>query len=249
VQAPLALVTGGCRRLGAAIAARLAQAGYDLALHGSHDAEPEAALTDVVAAAGRTWRGFVGDFARPAVALDLFGQVAAAFGRVPDLLVNAASVFGQDRIGDVEEEDLTLAYSVNCTAPVLLIRAFAAARAAGDGMDRSVVNILDQRIAHPHRDQLAYTLAKLGLAGLTRIGAPGVRVNGVAPGLTLPTGDYGEAQMAALTRHMPLRRLPTPSDIAEAVLFCARTPGLDRQTIFVDGGAHLVPFERDFVHL
>ena len=243
---PLALVTGGCRRLGAAVAAALADAGYDLALHGSHDAEPEPALAAVLAGADVRWHGFVADFADPTTATGLFAAVTARFGRAPDLLVNGASVFGQDRLVDVEADDLMRAYAVNCAAPVLLVRAFVAAGGAGD---RSVVNILDQRIAHPHPDQLSYTLAKLGLAGLTRIGAGGVRMNAVAPGLTLATDDYDAGQMARLAAMMPLQRLSTPGDIAAAVLFCAGMTAMDRQILFVDGGAHLVPFERDFMHL
>ncbi|MBD8545841.1 SDR family oxidoreductase [Sphingomonas sp. CFBP 8760] len=243
---PLALVTGGCRRLGAAIAGALARAGYDLALHGSHDAEPEPALAAVLAGADVRWHGFVADFTDPATATDLFAAVAARFGRAPDLLVNGASVFGQDRLADIGVADLTGAYAVNCAAAVLLVQAFVAAGGAGD---RSVVNILDQRIAHPHPDQLSYTLAKLGLAGLTRIGAAGIRMNGVAPGLTLATDDYDAGQMARLAAMMPLGRLSLPDDIAAAVLFCAGATGMDRQILFVDGGAHLVPFERDFMHL
>jgi len=242
----LALVTGGCRRLGAAVAAALARAGYDLALHGSHDADPEPALAAALAAAGAVWHGFVADFADPASVPALFAAVAVRFGRAPDLLVNGASVFGQDRLEDATADDLTRAYAVNCAAAVLLVQAFAA---AGGGGDRSVVNILDQRIAHPHPDQLSYTLAKLGLAGLTRIGADGIRMNGVAPGLTLATDDYDDARMERLAALMPLRRLPVPADIAAAVLFCAGAAGMDRQILYVDGGAHLVPFARDFMHL
>jgi NAD(P)-dependent dehydrogenase (short-subunit alcohol dehydrogenase family) len=242
----LALVTGGCRRLGAAVAAALARAGHDLALHGSHDAVPEPALAAVLAETGVAWRGFVADFTDPASAPGLFAAVTASFGRAPDLLVNGASVFGQDRLADVTAGDLAQAHAVNCAAPALLVQAFAA---AGGGGDRSVVNILDQRIAHPHPDQLSYTLAKLGLAGLTRIGAAGIRMNGVAPGLTLATDDYDAGQMARLAALMPLRRLPTPADIAAAVQFCAAAAELDRQILYVDGGAHLVPFIRDFMHL
>jgi NAD(P)-dependent dehydrogenase (short-subunit alcohol dehydrogenase family) len=242
----LALVTGGCRRLGVAVAAGLARAGYDLALHGSHDAEPEPALAAALGEAGAVWHGFVADFAEPASAARLFAAVTARFGRAPDLLVNGASVFGQDGLADIGADDLMRAYAVNCAAAVLLVQAFAA---AGGGGDRSVVNILDQRIAHPHPDQLSYTLAKLGLAGLTRIGAEGVRMNGVAPGLTLATDAYDDDGMARLAGLMPLGRLPTPADIAAAVIFCAETAGMDRQILYVDGGAHLVPFARDFMHL
>nr|WP_233151087.1 SDR family oxidoreductase [Sphingomonas sp. BT553] len=246
----MALVTGGCRRLGAAIAAALAGAGYDLALHGSHDADPAPSLADALATAGGVWQGFVADFADPARATALYGEVTARFGRAPDLLVNGASLFGQDVLADVTADDLAQAHAINAAAPVLLMQAFAATMGEGAGeLDRSIVNILDQRILHPHPDQLSYTLAKLGLTGATRIGAAGVRVNGVAPGLTLPTGDYSGEQMTSLADLMPLRRLPMPDDIAAAVLFCASMPSLDRQILYVDGGAHLVPFARDFVHL
>jgi NAD(P)-dependent dehydrogenase (short-subunit alcohol dehydrogenase family) len=242
----LALVTGGCRRLGAAVAAGLAHAGYDLALHGSHDAVPEPALAAVLAETGVEWHGFAADFAAPASAAALFAAVTARFGRAPDLLVNGASVFGQDGLAEANADELMRAYAVNCAAAVLLVQAFASAGGMGD---RSVVNILDQRIAHPHPDQLSYTLAKLGLAGLTRIGAGGVRMNGVAPGLTLATDAYDDGRMARLAGLMPLGRLPTPADIAAAVLFCAGAVGMDRQILYVDGGAHLVPFARDFMHL
>ena len=246
--APLALVTGGCRRLGAAIAARLARAGYALALHGHHDATPEPALAEALAA--NEWRGFVADFMDPAAATVLSAAVGEAFGRAPDLLVNSASVFGQDRLESVTAADLAQHHAVNCAAAALLTQAFAQAAREGPG---AIVNILDQRICHPHGDQLAYTLSKLSLAGLTEIAArelaPAIRVNAVAPGLTLATEDYGDEQIARLAAAMPLRRLPAPAEIAEAVLFLATTPGVTGQTLFVDGGAHHVAYRRDFMHL
>lgn len=248
---PLALVTGGCRRLGGAISAALARAGYALAIHASHEAEPDEALAAALGETRVEWRGFAADFVEAERATALYADVAAAFARAPDLLVNAASVFGQDRLEDVTAGDLAAAFAVHCSAAALLTQAFAASgRAASGGEgDRSIVNILDQRIRHPHRDQLAYTLAKLALAGLTRIGAEGVRVNGVAPGLTLPTAEYDPEQMARLAARMPLGVLPRPEDVAGAVLFCASCPAIDRQIVFVDAGAHLVAFDRDFVHL
>lgn len=247
-DAPLALVTGGCRRLGGAIATRLARAGYVLALHGHHDATPEPAMAEALETTA--WRGFVADFADPDAAAALFASVCDAFGRPPDLLVNSASLFGQDRLESVTAADLAAHYAVNCAAVALLIRAFAAARREGS---RAIINILDQRVCHPHGDQLSYTLSKLSLAGLTTIAAgelaPAIRVNAVAPGLTLATDDYGDDQIARLAAAMPLGRLPTPADVADAVLFLATVPGVTGQTLFVDGGAHHVAYRRDFMHL
>ncbi len=248
----LALVTGGHRRLGGAIAAALGAAGYALALHGSHDAAPDAALAEALAAHGVTWRGFVADFADPARAEALVGEVTRHFGHAPDLLVNCASLFGQDDLATTDAATLMRHYAVGAAAPALLTRAFAAAGGEGAG-DRSIVNLLDQRLAQPHGDQLAYTMAKHALAGLTRIGAralaPAVRVNAVAPGLTVVTDDYDTALTTRVRAMMPLRRLPAPAEVAEAVLYLARARSVTGQTITVDGGAHLESFARDFMYL
>jgi NAD(P)-dependent dehydrogenase (short-subunit alcohol dehydrogenase family) len=250
-RARLALVTGGHRRLGATIATALARAGFALAIHGSHDLGLSSELALALEDEGTQWEGFVADFADPEAAEELVGRVAGSFGRPPDLLVNSAAIFGQDDLGSVTADDLMRHYAVNCAAPTLLTKAFATVP-AGHG-DRCIVNILDQRIDHPHGDQLAYTLSKMALAGLTRTTAaalaPNIRVNAVAPGLTIRTGDYSDAQMARLASAMPLHRLPEPEQIAEAVLYLANATAVTGQTLYVDGGAHMTRYDRDFMHL
>ncbi len=244
---PLALVTGGARRIGAAIATALARAGYDLALHGGHEVEPEAALAGAIAATGVRAEPFVADLADGEAVAALIPAVVAAFGRAPDLLVNNASRFGEDRPETASHDALIGHYAVNCAAPVLLARDAAARGAA------LIVNILDQRIAAPHGDQFSYTLGKIALAAATEILArelaPATRVCGVAPGLTLPTPDYDADRMARLTRLMPLERLADPADIADAVLYLVRAHAVTGQVLFVDGGAHLHRYERDFLYL
>lgn len=258
MPAPLALVTGGHRRLGARIAAALAEAGYALALHGSHDAEPDAALADVLREHDTEFQCFPADFSNPAAAERLFSAVCEGFGRSPDLLVNSASVFGQDRLGEVQADDLARHFAVNVSSPALLTKAFGAAAerevaSGGAPRDRSIVNILDQRLAHPHGDQFAYTLSKFALDGLTRTSAralaPHVRVNAVAPGLSIVTDDYQPGQAGRLAALMPLGRLPQPADVADAVLYLARARATTGQVIAVDGGAAMVSFDRDFMAL
>lgn len=244
----LALVTGGCRRLGAAISARLAGEGYALAIHATRDCAPDAALA--AALEGVAWHGFAADFGDEAAAAGLVDSVADHFGRAPDLLVNNAAAFGDDRLETASYAALLDHYRVNVAAPVLLAKALAAR--AGEKA-AAIVNILDQRIAHPHGDQLGYTLSKIALAGLTRILAselaPRIRVNAVAPGLTIPTEDYTGEQLGRAAAAMPLARLPDPGEIADAVAWLAAARSVTGQILHVDGGAHMRDFARDFVNL
>jgi len=250
-QKRLVLVTGGHRRLGGIISAAFAQAGYSLAIHGSHDTRLDSHLALTLEDNATEWDGFTVDFADPEGAEELVALVAERFGRPPDVLVNSAAIFGQDRLDSVNAGDLMRHYAVNCAAPTLLTKAFATVP-AGTG-DRCIVNILDQRIDHPHGDQLAYTLSKMALAGLTRLSAstlaPQIRVNAVAPGLTIATPDYDHDQMERLSTLMPLARLPQAEEIAQAVLYLAGASAVTGQTLYIDGGAHLRSYDRDFMHL
>ena len=240
----LALVTGGHRRLGAFISARLAADGWTLAVHGARDATPDAALAALLG----DWHGFVADLSDADAVAALMPAVIAHFGAVPSLLVNNASMFGADDAATVTTQAIAAHHAINAAAPVTLALTMAQAGAEG-----SVVNILDQRIANPNGDQLSYTLSKTALAGTTRTLAvslaPKLRVNAVAPGLTIPTADYDAAKMARIASAMPLGLLPRPEDIADAVAFLAGAPAITGQTIFVDGGANLKSFDRDFVYM
>jgi pteridine reductase len=233
--------------MGAHIAARLAEAGYDLALHAGHDPTPEPWLGDALK--GVSFASYVGDLSQPSTPHDLLDDVERHFGRPVSLLVNNASRFAAFE-GAVSFDAIVEHHAVNVAAPVAL--AVAMAERLGDAPG-AVINLLDQRIANPPADQLAYTLSKQALAEATRTLAvalaPRVRVNGVAPGLTIPTADYSEAQLARLATMMPLGRLPHPDEIADAVAWLAGSTSVTGQVIFVDAGAHLRSFDRDFVNL
>jgi NAD(P)-dependent dehydrogenase (short-subunit alcohol dehydrogenase family) len=248
---PLAIVTGGMTRMGAVIAARLADAGYDLALHKRAPVAPDPDLADALARNGTAWKNFCADLADADAVTALMAEVIDHFGHTPVLLVNNASLFAESRWASLTAVEIDAAMRVNLTAPVIL--ATQLARALSTGARASIVNIVDQRVANPVPDQIAYTLSKQALWQATRTLAvalaPHVRVNAVAPGLTLPTDDYGVAQWDRLAARMPLSVLPTPGQIADAVLYLAGADATTGQTIFVDGGAHMAPMDRDFVYL
>lgn len=251
-QRPLALVTGGLHRIGAVIAARLAREGYALAIHKRSPGEADAVLADALADTGAPCHRFAADLADRDAVDALVPAVIEKFGRAPTLLVNNASHFVGSDWRSLTGADLAEAMQVNHHAPLMLARAIILANEAS-GARPAIVNILDQRVVHPVPDQIAYGLSKQALyaatASLAAIFGGKARFNAVAPGLTLPTADYSAAQMERLGALMPLEALPTPEQVADAVVWLARAKAVTGQTIFVDGGAHLVRFERDFVEL
>ena len=247
----LALVTGGLHRVGAAIAARLAHEGYALALHKRTAAEADPVLAEALAATGALSHRFAADLSDPAQVDALIPAVIEKFGRAPDLLVNNAALFGEGGWIDLSADALAAMMQVNHHAPVMLAKALVAASSATSRP--AIVNIVDQRVAQPVPDQIAYSLSKSALWQATRTLAVAfgdkARVNAVAPGLTIATDDYSAAQVERLAARMPLGALPTPAQIADAVVYLARAEAVTGQTIFVDGGAHLAPMGRDFVAL
>jgi pteridine reductase len=166
-------------------------------------------------------------------------------------LVNSAAIFGQDDWEGMSASTLDAHFRLNLFTPLLLAQALV--KAAGPDRQPAIVNIVDQRVVNPHRDQTSYTLSKQALAASVRTMASSfgqrARVNGVAPGLVIATDDYTPTQEERLADMMPLGALPAPSGVADAVLYLAEAKDVTGQIIFVDGGAHLKSFDRDFMHL
>ena len=234
-----ALITGAGRRIGRAISRALAQAGYAVVLHAHRSrAETEQLAGEIVGAGGQA-RVVLADLADPE-ALAKLVPAAAAFGPLT-LLVNNASLFDEDEIASLDRARFERTIAVNLTAPLLLSQAFAAQAPAR--ADASIVNITDQRVLKPTPRFFSYTLSKSALARATvtlaQALAPHVRVNAVAPGPTLPSPRQSDAQFAAQAAAVPLKRGPSPEDIAAAVVYLAQARSVTGTMIAVDGGQHL----------
>ncbi len=233
-----ALVTGGARRIGRAIVLALARAGHDVAIHHRESDDAAAGLAAEVRALGRRAALVPADLTDEAAVRALIPQAVAALGPL-SVLVNNASVFEDDRVGDLSRDTWDLHLETNLRAPVVLAEAFAKQAAPG----AVVVNLLDQRVLKPDPRFFSYALSRNGLWWATRTLAqalaPGVRVNGVGPGPTLASIHQDEAQFAAEQAAMPLGHGPDPDDIAEAVLYLVDARSVTGQMIAVDGGQHL----------
>lgn len=245
------LVTGAGKRLGRAMALALAQAGWQVAVH--YHRSRQAALDTVAAcAAHAASAAFGADLADEAAVRALLPRVAAHFGRV-DAVVNSAALFEFDDAARFGHALLDAHLHTNTAAPLLLAQALAAHLAARRAPPASgcVVNLLDQKLFNPNPDFLSYTLSKAALHAATTLLAqalaPAVRVVGVAPGLTLSSHLMeSEAAFERLHAQSPLGKSSTPEDVAATVRFALDNASITGATLLVDGGQHLMRFERDF---
>lgn len=246
----VALVTGAGRRLGRAIALGLAEAGWDIAVHYRHSQLDAAETANAIRALGRRAALLACDLADEAAVRALPGRAIAELGSL-SCIVNNASLFEYDNATGFSPALLATHMQANVAAPLLLAQALHAA--VPDGGQAVVINLLDQKLYNLNPDFLSYTLSKAALhtatTMLAQALAPKLRVVGVAPGITMVSGEQSEEGFAAAHRATPLGRSSTPQDIAGAVVYAAAARALTGTTLLVDGGQHLMPLARDVMFL
>ena len=235
----VALVTGGAHRLGRAIALILGQAGANVVVHYNHSAEHAQILLQALEALGVQSVAVAGDLSRVAEVERVVDTAAARWGRL-DVLVNNAGIWGSTPIGTVTEERWSELIDTNLRGTFFAAqRATPALRAAGG----AIINIADVGALRPWRNHTPYLISKGGMITLTEALAkdlaPEVRVNAVAPGAVLLPDDWTPEQIARATRHVPLKRLGRPEDVAQAVLYLARADYVTGVVLPVDGGRRL----------
>ena len=239
---PVALVTGAARRIGREIALDLAAHGWDVAVHHRRSADDAAQTVEAAQALGAHAHAFAADLADEAECNALLPAVTAHFG-VVDAVVNNASLFEHDDVASFGYAAMERHWRANTAPAIVLARAL---HAAGGAV---VVNLLDQKLWNPNPDHLSYTLSKAALEAATTMlamaMAPQLRVCGVAPGVTMLSGDMNAAEFAASHRMTPLGRSSTPADVARTVRFILESPAITGTTLLVDGGQHLQRQPRD----
>jgi len=235
-----ALVTGGAKRLGAAFAQALAADGFAVAIHYNTSRDEAEALVAELAARGARAVALRADLAREADVERLAEATRAAIGPL-GVLVNNASTFERDEIGDATRASWDMHLESNLRAPFVLTQDLA--RHLPNGAAGVVVNLLDQRVWNLTPHFVSYTLSKAGLWTLTQTLAlalaPRVRVVGIGPGPTLASTRQEPAQFARQVASVPLKRGPGLDEIQAALRFILATPSLTGQMLALDGGQHL----------
>jgi NAD(P)-dependent dehydrogenase (short-subunit alcohol dehydrogenase family) len=235
-----ALVTGGAKRLGRAMAITLARAGFDVAIHYAASEAEAAATAAEIATIGRRAVTLRADLAAEAEVAALLPAAAAALGPI-GVLVNNASVFERDEWHDATRESWDRHIEPNLRAPFVLAQAFAAALPREH--EGVVVNLLDQRVWSLTPHFVSYTLSKAGLWALTRqlalALAPRIRVNGIGPGPALPSPRQTAEQFDRQCASVPLRHGTSPEEVARALVAILALPAMTGQMIALDGGQHL----------
>lgn len=246
-----ALVTGGAKRLGRAMALYLAGRGHDVAIHYASSRTQAEALAHEIEGLGRRAVCLQADLLSEDALGPLVPDAARGLGGPLDVLVNNASIFEDDSIATATRDSWDRHMMSNLRAPFVLTQAFAAqcpppvADDAGEPVAQGlVVNMIDQKVRRLTPQHMTYSIAKMGLWAFTKLAAqdlgPRVRVNAIGPGPTLQAADQPQDAYLKSREATVLGRGANPSDITAALGFFLDAKAVTGQILCVDGGQHLV---------
>ena len=255
-QQKAVLVTGAAKRLGREIALEFARQGWDVAVHYGRSEQEAQKTVKQIEDLGVKTHAFQADLVDEEAIKKLFSAVSLQF---PNLycLVNSASIFEYDRANSstpLTAKSLQDHMQVNLSAPILLSQLMYAhqmhnASVVDDEHLPCVIQLLDQKLINLNPDYLSYTLSKAALATSIEMlaidFAPHLRVVGLAPGISLPSGDQTLDGFTKAHQMTPLGKSSTPADVAKAAVFLAQANAITGTTLYVDGGQHLLPSSRD----
>ena len=238
LQDRVALVTGGSKRLGRAIALAFAQRQAHVVIsYRSSQQDADDAVAELEQYGGRA-EAIRADVSKAKDAQRLIGRIAKRFGRL-DVLVNSAAIFERTPFATLSERDWDAHLNANLKGPFLC--ALFASRLMRRGGQGKIINLADWAGERPYRDYLPYCISKAGVLALTKALAkelaPAIQVIAIAPGPILPPPDMTAAQRRRAIAKLPLKRWGSPQDIVSAVVFAIEgSDFMTGTTIFVDGG-------------
>ena len=234
-----ALITGSSKRVGKAIAEHLADKGWNVAIHLNTSEKPAEVLVNELTTkyTQQKFQAFKANLSSMDEVIKLIPKVLQEIGEI-HLLVNNASVFDPGYIKTTEPELFDEQININLKAPFFLIRDFANLCKQGN-----IINFVDTRVTSNKSNFAAYSLSKKGLWDLTQMAAlelaPAIRVNAIAPGVTLAPEDKDENYLHNLAQNIPMKKPGGLEPIIKSVDFILENNHLTGQLIFADGGENL----------
>lgn len=236
----IAIVTGGARRIGGAIAADLARHGWAVAIHCNRSRDEADQLAGQIRDAGGRAAVIVADLSKTAAVGHIVDETVATLGP-PTLLVNNAATYLRDSFGSLDLAQWRRQMAVNLETPVFLSEAFA--RALPADAEGNIVNLIDQVVLRPTPRNVSYQLAKSALwtasQMLAQALAPRVRVNAIAPGPTLPNDRQTPEDFRMQVATVLLQRGAEPAEFGRTVRFFVENRSITGQMVALDGGQHL----------
>lgn len=233
-----ALVTGGAKRIGAAIVKDLAANGFNVAVHSASSNDAAESLCEIALQQGVKACSVSGDLTDAKSTRRVFANAASALGTI-DLLINNASIFLNDSAEEFDGQTWDNHFAIHLKAPAIL-SAEMVKQNLSDGL---IVNIIDQRVKRLNPNFFSYTLSKSALWTATQTMAqsfaPRVRVNAIGPGPTLPNERQLQEDFDKQVKGIPLQAAPKLEEFGRTVRYLYDTPSITGQMIALDGGQHL----------
>jgi pteridine reductase len=235
----VALVTGGARRVGKAIALAIAHRGADVVVHYNSGADEAEQTATELRALGIRAALLHGDLSEVAIAQALPARAHDAFGQL-DIVVNSAAMMQRTPIGEVTPGDWEKMFALNLRAPFFVAQSAAPLLRARGGV---IVNIADLAAYETWPAYVPHAITKAGVVQMTRglahALAPEIRVNAVAPGAVLLPAEWDVDASNRLVATTPLRRLGSAEDVAQAVVYLCEATYVTGEVLIVDGGRHI----------
>jgi len=234
----VALITGAAKRVGRAIALKLAREGFDIAFTYRGSQAEARDLVQQIQQLGRQSHPIQSDFTNPQLASEtVFTTFTQKFNRL-DALINNASLYQPSSLQDATDEQIHNLFAIHFHTPFLLARRFENLLRQFRG---HIVNMVDLLAERPWPEYLAYSASKAALTsltrGLARALAPDITVNGIAPGVVEWPDDYPQSEREKYLKRVPLARAGTPEDVANLVHFLVTGSSyITGQIIPLDGG-------------
>jgi pteridine reductase len=239
INGRIALVTGGAHRVGRALSMALAGAGMRVAINYHSSSAVADALVRELTASGYDCRTYKADLTRADAPQSLIESVARDFGGL-DVLINSAAVMQRTPVDDVTVTEWDSMFALNLRAPFFLAQA---ARPHLRDAQGCIVNLADLAAFETWPEYIPHGITKAGVVQMTRAlaraFAPEVRVNAIAPGAVLLPDAWDDATRAHFATTTPLRRIGSPNDVVQAMLYLIGADYVTGDTLLVDGGRHV----------